>query len=758
MPTKPLKTANPSARLPTLLKQVFGYDAFRPLQREIMEASLHGRDAVAILPTGAGKSLCYQLPALVRDGLTVVVSPLIALMKDQVDQLQAAGVAATALNSSLDEKEARRRWNDLEAGRIKLLFVAPERLLMADFMRNLVRWRVDALAVDEAHCISEWGHDFRPEYRRLVSVREVLPNVPVLALTATATPRVRADIITQLKLVEPSVFIASFNRPNLTYRVKAKERAATQVVEFVRARSDSAGDAGIVYCQSRKGTEAVATALTAKGIAAAPYHAGLDASTRARHQDAFLRDELRVICATVAFGMSINKPNVRFVIHADLPKNIEGYYQETGRAGRDGLPAECLLLYSRGDVAKYLGFIAEMDDLDARRVARTQLDKMAAFADASACRRVELLGYFGEIRSDRTCDACDNCIDPRESFDATVDAQKFLSCVLRILQKDGFGVGLQHVADVLAGADTEKIRRWSHQTLSTYGIGKDRPRTAWLSLGRQLLQSGHLAQSQGQFPTLELSASGVDALRARTPVMLVKSVVAVDDLDPSVDPKAKSKAALKAGAIECDEPLFEQLRVVRKSLADARGVPPYVVFSDVALRHMARSYPSTRSEFLSVPGIGERKYTDFGSAFGSAIEQWLQSNKRVEFAALDAAPRAKSTAPRKAKAITLNETATQTLAMFREGHAIESIAGMRGLSASTIEGHLSAAIEAGEPFTRDEFMSRELAQAIDQAFASERGNSLRAVFEKLEGRASYGLLRISLALQTRTQPPTESVR
>ena len=313
-----------SARLPALLKQVFGYDAFRPLQREIMEASLANMDAVAILPTGAGKSLCYQLPALVRDGLTVVVSPLIALMKDQVDQLHAAGVEATALNSSLDDREARKRLNALDAGRIKLLFVAPERLVLPDFLRSLQRWRVDALAVDEAHCISEWGHDFRPEYRRLVSVREVLPGVPVLALTATATPRVRADIVTQLKLIDPSVFVASFNRPNLTYRVKAKEKASAQVVEFVRARPDSLDDAGIVYCQSRKGTESMAAALVAKGVAAAPYHAGLDPAMRARHQDAFLRDELRVMCATVAFGMGINKPNVRFVIHADLPKNIEG--------------------------------------------------------------------------------------------------------------------------------------------------------------------------------------------------------------------------------------------------------------------------------------------------------------------------------------------------------------------------------------------------------------------------------------------------
>jgi len=606
-----------SAQLPRLLKQVWGYDQFRPLQREIMDASLAGRDVVAILPTGAGKSLCYQLPALVREGLTVVVSPLIALMKDQVDQLQAAGVAATALNSSLDDAEARRRLADLENGRTRLLFVAPERLVLPDFLARLARWNVRALAVDEAHCISEWGHDFRPEYRRLVTVREALPGIPTLAMTATATPRVRGDIVAQLRLADPEVFVASFNRPNLTYRVVAKDGAARQVVDFVKARGD---DAGIVYCQSRRATEAMAEALSKARIPAAAYHAGLDASVRAANQDAFLRDEIRVVCATVAFGMGINKPNVRFVIHADLPKNIEGYYQETGRAGRDGLPGECMLLYSRGDVAKYIGFINEMEDEDARRVARAQLDRMAAFADSARCRRVELLGYFGETWEAGRCDACDNCIAPRESYDATLESQKFLSCVLRIAQKSGFGVGLQHVADVLAGADTEKIRRWYHDTLTTYGIGKDRPRTAWVSLGRQLVQSGHLAMGEGQFPTLELTELGLDALRQRTPILLVKPVVHPADHGPGARAaKPSAKPDTKTGAIECDEALLARLKQVRKRIADERGVPPYIIFNDATLRAMAQSRPRTREEFLAVPGIGEKKYNDFAARFAPAL-------------------------------------------------------------------------------------------------------------------------------------------
>ena len=608
-PTTDTPAHDPVARLPQLLKQVFGYDAFRPLQREIMEASLGGRDAVAILPTGAGKSLCYQLPALARGGLTLVVSPLIALMKDQVDQLEAAGVAAAALNSSLEDGEARRRLADLEQGRTRILFVAPERLVMPEFLARLARWDVRALAVDEAHCISEWGHDFRPEYRQLRAVRESLRGVPTLALTATATPRVREDIVTQLGLADPEVFVASFNRPNLTYRVTAKDGAAAQVVDFVRSRGD---DSGIVYCQSRRTTESMVAALRKAGVDAAAYHAGLDASVRARNQEAFLRDDVRVVCATVAFGMGINKPNVRFVVHADLPKNIEGYYQETGRAGRDGLPAECLLLYSRGDVAKYIGFISEIEDDDARRVARAQLDRMAAFADSPACRRVELLAYFGERWEAGRCEACDNCLEPRASHDATLESQKFLSCVLRIAQKSGFGVGLQHVADVLAGADTDKIRRWFHNELTTYGIGRDRPRTEWVSLGRQLIQSGHLAMGEGQFPTLGLTPLGLDALRNRTPILLVRPVA-----PPSASRPAKP--SLRSGAIECDEALFTRLKAVRRELAEARGVPGYIVCNDATLRFMAQMKPRTREEFLAIPGIGEKKYADFGARFAEAI-------------------------------------------------------------------------------------------------------------------------------------------
>jgi len=607
-------------QLSSRLKQTFGYDEFRPLQREIMETSLGGKDALAVLPTGAGKSLCYQLPALVREGLTVVVSPLIALMKDQVDQLEASGVAATFLNSTLDGDEARRRIDGLDRGIYQLLYVAPERLMLPDFLARLNAWKIAALAVDEAHCISEWGHDFRPEYRRLKEVRQLIPHISVLALTATATERVREDIVRQLELREPALFLASFNRPNLKYQVIAKSGAAAQVCNFANARPD---ESGIVYCQSRKNTEALAATLRAQGFSAVAYHAGLDAQERAKNQDAFLRDEAKIVCATVAFGMGINKPNVRYVIHADLPKNIEGYYQETGRAGRDGLPADCLLLFSRGDVMKYLKFLDEIPDEQAREVAHRQLDQMTHFAESDCCRRVSLLGYFGENWSLENCGGCDHCLHPREKWDATIDVQKLLSCVLRIRQAGNFSVGLNHVSEVLTGGMSEKIIRWRHDSLSTHGIGKDQPRAYWVDLGRQLLRAGLLVASTDQFPTVAVSHEGVQALKKRETIMLTRAL--------SI-PKSK---APRTGDIPCDSALFEHLRILRKQLADANNVPPYVVFSDVTLRHLCRDYPTDNATMLRIPGVGEKKLTDYGQTFMGSIRDWLADHPRESFAALD---------------------------------------------------------------------------------------------------------------------------
>jgi len=587
------------------LKQHFGYDEFRPLQREIVEDSLAGRDVFALMPTGGGKSLCFQLPALLRSGLTIVVSPLIALMKDQVDSLRASGIAATFLNSTLDGDEAKARWRGLHRGEYRMLYVAPERLMLEGFLEKALNWNIAQIAIDEAHCISEWGHDFRPEYRELKKLRTHFPDVPVMALTATATDRVREDILKQLKLREPRTYVASFNRPNLTYRVVPKSSSYDQLLAFVRARPD---DSGIVYCASRKTADSLAAKLTTDRISAKPYHAGLESAKRAENQEAFLRDDVRVMTATIAFGMGINKPNVRFVVHYDLPKNLESYYQETGRAGRDGLPSECVLLFSASDVMKQRRFIDEKEEKE-QRVAHEQLRTMVAYAETRECRRATLLRYFGEELA--TCEGCDNCENPPETFDGTIAAQKFLSCVLRVQQKSGFSFGLNHIVEVLLGAKTEAVRQRGHDTLSTYAIGSDIKREAWQAIGRELLRLGFVAAAPGKFATLEITAAGMAALRNRTSITLTT---------PADVPTKRRKG--RAGEIECDEVLFDQLRTLRRKIADARDVPAYVIFSDASLREMARTMPTRLGDFARIPGVGQQKLNAFGEQFVSEIKNY----------------------------------------------------------------------------------------------------------------------------------------
>jgi len=612
----------PTTHLLHLLKQSFGFDSFRPLQEEIIRDALSDRDVFALLPTGAGKSLCFQLPALACPGLTVVVSPLISLMKDQVDALTASGVAATFLNSTLRTNEFGARMLGLREGKYHLLYVAPERLMLPGFLANLREWPVSLIAIDEAHCISEWGHDFRPEYRQLAQLRGLFPQTPLMALTATATRRVQTDIIKQLHLRRPSCYVASFNRPNLTYRVQAKDGAYQQLLRFVKTHAD---DSGIVYCQSRNTAENLAMRLHEDGIEAKPYHAGLDAPVRAKNQEMFLRDDVQVICATIAFGMGINKPNVRFVVHYDLPKNIEGYYQETGRAGRDGLPSECLLLFSAGDAVKYSKFTDEISNPPEREIARQQLRQMVQLAESAECRRVAMLRYFGEEFRAGDCRACDNCLTPRETYDGTIEAQKFLSCVYRLREKSRIDFGINQIAEVLTGADTEKVRRWDHQYVSTYGIGKDRSQNEWRLIGRELVRQGYVKQLPEKFNVLQLSESGWAALRQRQQIHLVK---------PVATPKGKrprdEKHGLPAG-FDYDETLFDRLRRLRKKIADERGVPAYIVFSDVSLRQMARYYPTTPVDFARISGVGEKKLADFGQAFIEAIAKHLQKNPHQKF-------------------------------------------------------------------------------------------------------------------------------
>ena len=665
---------------------------------------------------------------------------------------QAAGVAATFLNSSLGAGGSRPRLRGLHAGEFRLLYVAPERLMLSGFLDDLKQWNVSLFAIDEAHCISEWGHDFRPEYRQLSTLRGMFPDVPMMALTATATGRVREDIVKQLHLRSPACYVASFNRPNLTYRVAAKAGAYEQILAYVRARPK---ESGIIYVQARKTAESMAAKLSADGVQASPYHAGMTAGDRTKNQEAFLRDEARVICATIAFGMGINKPNVRFVIHYDLPKNIEGYYQETGRAGRDGLPSECLLLFSPGDRVKQMRFIEEKPDAKERSIARAQLEQMIHYAEVSTCRREFLLGYFGEkfqqsltgvdalprVQADRqvsptesvNCGGCDNCLAPRQTWDGTLAAQKFLSCVYRIREKSRFGVGLQHVVEVLCGADTEKVRKFGHQSLSTYNIGGEHSRAEWGAIGRELVRLGLLFQNAEKFNIIELTDQGRAALKSRQKVTLTRPVAPTEP------------AKHRIGEIACDEELFKKLRELRKQLADERGVPPYIVFSDVSLRQMARFYPATGREFSRISGVGDRKLREFGEVFLREIEAHLQSNPRQIFAddsfAEPAAPE-----PRRSR---LTDTVRETLHFFRQGKTVSEIARIRGVKDGTIYGHLEAAMLAGEAIDVRSLLAAEAQRDIAAAFARHGFGSLGSVVASLGGLYDYGQCRIVRAAMQR---------
>ncbi len=713
----------------SILKEYFGFTSFRSLQEEIIRDALAGKDIIALLPTGGGKSLCYQLPALARPGLTLVVSPLIALMKDQVDALQANGIAATFLNSSLSTQKFHARLQGVHRGDYRLLYMAPERLMLPESLNELQKWQVNLLAIDEAHCISEWGHDFRPEYRRLVELRERFPQLPIMALTATATGRVRKDISTLLKLNNPASYVASFNRPNLTYRVLAKASPVDQILALLRAQPL---DSGIVYCQSRKTTELLAERLQAHGVKARPYHAGLPQEERSRHQELFLRDEVQAICATIAFGMGINKPNVRFVIHYDFPKNLESYYQETGRAGRDGLPSECVMLFSAGDTVKQQRFINDKPSQQEQEIARAQLQQMVQYAECSTCRRTELLQYFGEVYSPENCGACDNCLSPRDTFDGTEIAETLLSCIEAIYDYSGFRVGLNHVIAVLTGANTEKIRRWQHNQLPMYGQGKTHNRPAWAVMARELIRLGYLRQATEAFSVLEITEQGWDFIRERHTIMLTKPMSAPERKAPSV------------GDLSYDESLFNHLRHLRKTLADERNVPAYVIFSDVALRQMARDYPTNEQEFLRISGVGTRKLEEFGAAFLAAITTYLESNPQQSFSDTDTSPRPQLTTSKKAKP--LSDTVRETLRLFQRGFSVEHIATQRGLVSGTIYAHLEQAIQAGEPVEINRLLTPEQQTEIAEAFIQTGFGNLTGAKELLGDLYNYGQLRVFRAV------------
>jgi ATP-dependent DNA helicase RecQ len=705
----------------SILKETFGYDSFRPLQKEIIENVLEQKDTLAIMPTGGGKSLCYQIPSLLFDGLTVVVSPLISLMKDQVEQLRAFGVPSLFINSTLSPQEYQQNMDYVKRGEVKLLYVAPETLLTPRILSLLDSVQVDCLTIDEAHCISEWGHDFRPEYRQLVEVRKRFPKAVCLALTATATARVRQDIRNTLKFSTNNEFVASFNRENLYIEVVRKREPVSQVINLINRYKNQSG---IIYCFSRKQVDELSAYLESKGFSVKPYHAGLEDIERKKNQELFIRDDVQIIVATIAFGMGINKPNVRFVIHFDLPKSIESYYQEIGRAGRDGLPAHCTLLYSYSDAAKINYFIDQKGG-DEKRVAIEHLNAIVRFAeDELICRRKPLLAYFGESYLTDNCSNCDNCTSaPTSLTDITVYAQKFLSCVKRADEK----FGANHIVDILLGSKNEKIIRWGHDKLSTYNIGAELTKKQWMHIARQLTSMGYLKEAE--YHTLKLTPKAMEMLKKREPVFGV-----VQEAERVIIKGQRTE-------VEYNRELFEILRAKRKELADSERVPPYVVFSDKALVEMAAYYPQSESAMMKITGVGKVKFKQYGELFMGMIKSFCEKNNII---ALTPNPspnigRGESEVGEKTKIIAEG---------FNNGLTIQELMEGYGITQGTILEHLTKYVMAGNKLrSADELYKATSAtktqiQIAFSAFDESDNLFLRPVFDTLNGALNYDELKI----------------
>ena len=702
-------TSSVPLSLEPALKHFFGYDSFRPGQREIVEAALEQRDMMIVMPTGGGKSLCFQLPALLKPGLTVVVSPLIALMQDQVEALQDNGIGATFLNSTLSSQETRSRETAILEGKIKLLYVAPERLLGERFLPFLDivanKLGISAFAIDEAHCVSEWGHDFRPEYRQMERVRDRYPDIPIMGLTATATERVRQDIIQQLTLRNPYIHVASFNRPNLYYEVRQKTKHSfAEVLQIIQKK----GGSGIIYCLSRKKVEEVAYKLQQSGIEALAYHAGMNNVDRATNQTRFIRDDVQVMVATVAFGMGINKPDVRFVIHYDLPKNLEGYYQESGRAGRDNEPSHCTLFFGFGDVKTIEYIIDQKPDQQEQRIARQQLRRVINYAESTDCRRTVQLSYFGDSFPGN-CGTCDNCCNKKPVEDWTLEAMKFLSCIARCQEK----FGMNHIIDVLRGSKSQKISQYQHNQLSTYGIGKDRSADEWKRLSRSLLNQGFLDERTDGFPILKLNEKSWEIMKRQRTVEI------------AIEPQREVPGKTRSLAVEV-EGLFALLRTLRKQIADEQFVPPYVVFADKSLRDMAEKRPQNLTEFEEVYGVGSNKRDKYGKVFLEAIRTFCQEQ------GLPTGTGSSDVANPPILANTASYSQIQTWELYRQNLTVQAIANARGMSPSTISGHLVELMDMGREVDINVLVESERQQAIVNAIEIIGDERLRAIYEFLQ--------------------------